>query len=99
MITLLAEQPCVDPPTESKEKRIKKTNGEEKKKGTMHFALVTWTHESKKIKLRMGSRNGVRVAPVEIERQEVRWHSRARLESSLISFYFLEAQLDTFEVK
>ena len=32
MITLLAEQPCVDPPTESKEKRIKKTNGEEKKK-------------------------------------------------------------------
>ena len=49
MITLLAEQPCVDPPTESKEKRIKKTNGEEKKKETMHFALVTWTHESKKL--------------------------------------------------
>ena len=51
------------------------------KKETMHFALVTWTHESKKIKLRMGSRNGVRVAPVEIERQEVRWHSRVGLES------------------
>ena len=29
----------------------------------------------------MGSRNGVRVAPVEIERQEVRWHSRVGLES------------------
>ena len=32
MITLLAEQPCVAPPTESKEKRIKETNGEERKK-------------------------------------------------------------------
>ena len=47
MITLLAEQPCVAPPTESREK-IKETNGEEKKE-KMHFALVTWTHEEKEL--------------------------------------------------
>ena len=47
MITLLAEQPCVAPPTESREK-IKEINGEEKKE-KMHFALVTWTQEGKQI--------------------------------------------------
>jgi len=45
--------------------------------------ILLWSRGlmNKKIKLRMGSRNGVRVAPVEIERQEVRWHSRVGLES------------------